>query len=165
MTAGARPADLPGSTDVASPADRSALAGPSPTFDGAYARRWAVAAAEAADERKGVDTVLIDVGDVLVVTDLFVITHGNNARQVRAITEGVEELLREAGGPSPVRIEGADDRQWVLLDYGAFVVHVFDAERRALYQLERLWGDCPVLDWRNAADGAVPVAGTALDRR
>ena len=51
--------------------------------DGANARRWAVAAAAAADERKGVDTVVIDVGDVLVVTDLFVITHGNNSRQVR----------------------------------------------------------------------------------
>ena len=119
-----------------------------------------MAAAAAADDRKGVDTVVMDVGDVLVVTDLFVITHGNNSRQVRSITEGVEELLKEAGGPSPLRVEGADDRQWVLLDYGPFVVHVFDAERRALYQLERLWGDCPVLDWRIAAREAVPVAAS-----
>ncbi|MCY4069407.1 MAG: ribosome silencing factor [Acidimicrobiaceae bacterium] len=115
--------------------------------DGAL--RWASAAAAAADERNGLDTVMIDVGDVLAVTDLFVITHGNNARQVRAIAEGVQELLKQAGGPSPARIEGADDRQWVLLDYGSFVVHVFDAERRELYQLERLWGDCPLLDWRS----------------
>ena len=122
-----------------------------------------MAAAAAADERKGVDTVVIDVGDVLVVTDLFVITHGNNARQVRSITEGVEEMVKEAGGPSPVRIEGADDRQWVLLDYGPFVVHVFDAERRSLYQLERLWGDCKILDWQTATDGPVPAADAALD--
>ena len=128
---------------------------PPAAHDGAYARHWAMAAAAAADERKGVDTVIIDVGDVLVVTDLFVITHGNNARQVRAIAEGVADSLKTAGGPSPLRIEGTDDRQWVLLDYGPFVVHVFDAERRTLYQLERLWGDCPLLDWSTAAVGAV----------
>ncbi len=122
------------------------------TGDGA--RRWAVAAALAADDRKGADTVVIDVGGVLAVTDYFVVTHGNNPRQVRAITEGVEEALRAAGGPSPRWIEGADDRQWVLLDFGAFVVHVFDAERRAFYRLERLWGDCPVVDWRPASASA-----------
>ena len=138
MTSGAHAAGLAGP---------AGSAGPPPVADGAYARHWAMAAAAAADERKGVDTVVIDVGDVLVVTDLFVITHGNNPRQVWAITEGVEEILRAAGGPSPLRIEGADDRQWVLIDYGPFVVHVFDAERRALYQLERLWGDCPVVEW------------------
>ena len=125
--------------------------------DGAGAQRWAVAAAAAADERKGVDTVVIDVGDVLVVTDLFVITHGNNARQVRAISEGVQENLKKAGGPSPVCIEGVEDRQWVLLDYGSFVVHIFDAERRALYQLERLWGDCGVVEWRPSAAETVRV--------
>lgn len=144
MTSGAHAAGLAGT---------AGLAGPPPAVDGDYARRWAAAAAAAADERKGVDTVVIDVGDVLVVTDMFVITHGNNARQVRAITEGIEEALKMAGGPSPRRVEGADDRQWVLLDFGPFVVHVFDAERRDLYQLERLWGDCPVFDWR-ASTGA-----------
>ena len=147
MTSGA---DAAGLTGPAGPGGRVPAA-----EDGAHAKRWAMAAAAAADERKGADTVIVDVGDVLVVTDLFVITHGNNARQVRAITEGVEESLRTAGGPSPLRVEGADDRQWVLLDYGPFVVHVFDAERRGLYQLERLWGDCPLLDWRAEAVGAV----------
>ena len=146
----ASPAESPVPADVASPAELAGSGGSSPAVDGAYARQWASAAAAAADERKGEDTVVIDVGDVLVVTDLFVITHGNNARQVRSITEGVEELVKQAGGPSPLRIEGADDRQWVLLDYGPFVVHVFDAERRALYQLERLWGDCPRLSWEPA---------------
>ena len=159
MRPGASPADLGDSASIASPADLGASAGSFPAVDGAYARRWAVAAAAAADERKGMDTVVIDVGDVLVVTDLFVITHGNNARQVRSITEGVEELVKEAGGPAPLRIEGADERQWVLLDYGPFVVHVFDTERRSLYQLERLWGDCPLLDWRTAVvPQAAPVA-------
>ena len=145
-------------TSAAGVAGPAGSAGPFPTAqDGAYARRWAMAAAAVADERKGVDTVVIDVGDVLVVTDLFVITHGNNSRQVRAIAEGVEDSLKAAGGPCPLRIEGVDDRQWVLLDYGPFVVHVFDAERRAFYQLERLWGDCPLLDWPTAAIGAAPA--------
>lgn len=163
MRAGDHPADSTGSAHLSSPAGPHAADGSPPALDGAYARRWAMAAAAAADERKGVDTVVIDVGDVLVVTDLFVITHGNNARQVRSISEGVEELVKGAGGPSPLRIEGADDRQWVLLDYGPFVVHVFDAERRTLYQLERLWGDCPPVDWRTVSGAVVPAAEAALD--
>ena len=174
MTPGAIPADSAVSAGIAKPLDSAASAGvvtssdlvvsggSSPAVDGSYARRWAFAAAAAADERKGADTVVIDVGDVLVVTDLFVITHGNNARQVRAISEGVEELVKQQGGPSPLRIEGTDDRQWVLLDYGPFVVHVFDAERRALYQLERLWGDCPLVDWRGVAGGAVAGGAVAV---
>lgn len=114
--------------------------------DSAESMRWALAAAAAADDKKGVDTLVIDVGDVISVTDAFVITHGANPRQVRAVVEGVEAGVKAAGGPALVRTEGADARQWVLLDYGCFVVHVFDAETRAFYQLERLWGDCPVVD-------------------
>jgi ribosome-associated protein len=104
---------------------------------------WAVLAARAADERLGVDTLLIDVGDVLAVTDYFIITNGENARQVRALVGDIEQKVAELGGPRPLRVEGLDTMQWVLLDYGAFVVHVFDAEMRAFYQLERLWGDRP----------------------
>ena len=126
--------------------------------------RWAVAAASAAEGKKGVDTTVIDVGDVLAVTDLFVITHGSSPRQVRAIAEAVEAHLKEIGGLSPVSVEGADIRQWILIDYGSFVVHVFDAERRVFYQLERLWRDCPVLDWRAAAAGqSLPRSRTGAD--
>ena len=109
--------------------------------------RWVLEAARAADDKKAVDTVVIDVGDVLAVTDHFVITNGTNPRQVRAIVEGVERDVKEAGGPAPIRIEGADSRQWVLLDYGSFVVHVFDSEMREFYSLERLWADRPRVDW------------------
>lgn len=118
--------------------------------DSAESIRWALAAAAAADDKKGIDTIVIDVGDVISVTDAFVITHGANPRQVRAVVEGVEAGMKAAGGPALVRTEGADARQWVLLDYGCFVVHVFDAETRAFYQLERLWGDCPTIDWQAA---------------
>lgn len=119
--------------------------------DSAESMRWALAAAAAADDKKGIDTLVIDVGDVISVTDAFVITHGANPRQVRAVVEGVEAGMKAAGGPALVRTEGADARQWVLLDYGCFVVHVFDAETRAFYQLERLWGDCPIIDWQAQA--------------
>jgi ribosome-associated protein len=99
----------------------------------------------------GVDTIVLDVGDVLAVTDLFVITNGTNARQVKAIVEEIERKVAEAGGPRPIRVEGLDTLEWVLLDYGAFVVHVFDAEQRAFYRLERLWGDRPRVEWKVAA--------------
>ena len=105
-------------------------------------------AARAADDKLGVDTLLIDVGPVLAVTEYFVITNGDNARQVRAIVDEVEKKVAEAGGPKPLRVEGLDALEWVLLDYGAFVVHVFNAEQRAFYKLERLWSDCPRLDYR-----------------
>jgi len=122
------------------------------------AKHWALAAAAVADHRKGAQTVVIAVGEVLVVTDYFVITHGANRRQVRAITEGVEEALRNAGGPRPLQVEGADDGQWVLMDYGSFVVHIFDTENRALYRLDHLWGDCPVLDWHPGPSAATSGA-------
>ncbi len=108
--------------------------------------RWALVAAAAADSKRGMDTIVIDVGDVIAVTDMFVITHGANPRQVRAIVECVEAGVATAGGPALIRTEGADSRQWVLLDYGSFVVHVFDAETRNFYQLERLWSDCRTVD-------------------
>lgn len=91
---------------------------------------------------------MIDVGDVLGVTDFFVITNGANKRQVKAIVDEVEQQIALAGGPRPLRVEGLDGLEWVLLDYGLFVVHVFDAEQRNFYSLERLWADRPRVEWR-----------------
>ena len=104
---------------------------------------WALVAARAADDKKGTDTVVLFVGDVLAITDAFVITSAPNTRQVRTIAEAVEEQVVRAGGPKPNRIEGLDDLRWVLLDYGSFVVHVFLQEARDYYELERLWSDVP----------------------
>ena len=94
---------------------------------------------------------VIDVGDVLAITDFFVITAGANDRQVRTIVEDVERVVAEHFGPGvkPRRIEGLDALHWVLMDYGSFVVHVFDEETRRYYDLERLWGDMPRLEWRS----------------
>jgi len=107
----------------------------------------AVVAARAADEKKGTDTLVLDVGRVLAITDAFVITSGTNPRQVRTIAEEVEAKVKEVGGPGPIRTEGLDDARWVLLDYGDFVVHVFLDEAREYYDLERLWSDATRVDW------------------
>ncbi|MEZ5243960.1 MAG: ribosome silencing factor [Acidimicrobiales bacterium] len=104
-------------------------------------------AAAAADDKKAADVVIIDVGDVFAVSDYFVITSGSNPRQVHAIVDAIEERLARDGGPSPVRVEGKEAREWVLMDYGSFVVHVFHQEQRDFYQLEKLWGDRPRLEW------------------
>lgn len=104
-------------------------------------------AAAAADDKKADETLIIDVGDVFAVSDYFVITSGSNPRQVNAIADAVEEEVKNAGGPGPVRVEGLDQPEWVLMDYGAFVVHVFQREQREFYQLERLWGDRPRVEW------------------
>ncbi|HIG24828.1 MAG TPA: ribosome silencing factor [Acidimicrobiia bacterium] len=114
-------------------------------------QRWAVQAARAADDKLGRDTVLIDVGDVMGVTDLFVVTSGGNRRQVRAIVDEIEEQLTILDGPQPRAVEGRgtdDEQTWILMDFGGFLVHVFDEQARAFYDLERLWSDRPTIDWR-----------------
>jgi ribosome-associated protein len=118
-------------------------------------RRWVEAAARAAAAKKGEETVVLEVGHVLAITDAFVITSGTNTRQVRTIAEEVEAKVKEAGGPSPLRIEGLDDGQWVLMDYGDFVVHVFLDETRRYYDLERLWSDAPRVEWDEGEGRAV----------
>lgn len=115
---------------------------------------WAIAAARAADDKQGRATLVLDVGDVLAITDHFVITSAGNTRQVATIAEEIEERVSAQGGPKPTRIEGLDDLHWVLLDYGSFVVHVFLEETRSYYELERLWSDVPRLEWRSAESEA-----------
>jgi ribosome-associated protein len=100
-----------------------------------------VTAARAAVDKKGEGTLILAVEPLLKITDAFVITSGTNARQVRTIAEEVEERVKAEGGPSPLRIEGLNDANWVLMDYGDFVVHVFLDEVRTFYDLERLWAD------------------------
>jgi ribosome-associated protein len=111
-------------------------------------QEWVVVAAHAAAGKTDEPTVVLEVGDVLAITGWFVITSGTNTRQVRTLAEEIEEKVVEAGGPKPLRVEGLDAAQWVLLDYGDFIVHVVLDEAREFYDLERLWRDVPTLDWR-----------------
>jgi len=114
-------------------------------------RQWARTAARAAWAKGGEETVVIEVGAVLAITDAFVITSGRNTRQVKTIAEEVEARLKADGGIAPLRVEGLGDSQWVLLDYGDLVVHVFLDETRAYYDLERLWSDAPRIAWEDEA--------------
>ena len=111
---------------------------------------WAAAAARAADAKTEAETVILSVGDLLAITDLFVLTSGPTARHVRALTDEIEQAVREQGGPKPKSIEGLDDLRWVLMDYGPFVVHVFLDEARRFYDLERLWKDAARVTWNSA---------------
>jgi len=106
-----------------------------------------------APSKKRTDPIVLAVGDVLSITDFFVIVSASNPRLVRTIAEEVEEQIRAAGGPNPLRVEGLDDLHWVLLDYGEFVVHVFLQETREYYELERLWSDVPTLEWEESTVG------------
>lgn len=111
------------------------------------ARRLAVAAARVADAGKGTDVRVLDVGEVLAVTSYFVIVGAPNRRLVRSLVDEIEMRCRELTGRSPLRTEGVREQQWVLLDYGDVVVHVFLDEIRAFYEIERLYRDVPVIDW------------------
>jgi ribosome-associated protein len=104
-------------------------------------------AAGAASAKTVEPTVVIEVGDLIAITEYFVISSGSNDRQVRAIAEEVERQVKDNGGSSPRAIEGLDDARWVLMDFGDFVVHVFSDEARRFYDLERLWSDAPRLAW------------------
>src|SRR4051812_20375537 len=119
-------------------------------------------AAQAASDKLATDIVLIDVSDRLAITDVFVIVSGSNERQVEAIVDEVEEKLRLAG-TKPLRREGRRDGRWVLLDYSDIVVHVQHAEERVFYALERLWRDCPLIDFDPMATAPTPVQVPRLD--
>jgi ribosome-associated protein len=110
-------------------------------------REWCGTAARACWEKGGDDTVILSVGKTLSITDAFVISSGTNPRQVRSMAEEVEEKIKQAGGPPPLRVEGLDDARWVLMDYGDFVVHLLLDEARDFYQLDRLWSDADRWEW------------------
>lgn len=116
----------------------------------ASARECALVAAKAADEKKATDIMVQDVHDLVSVTDFFVIATGANNRQVSAIIDEVEDQVRIQGHVKPINREGLTDGTWALLDYGDFVVHVFQPEARDYYRLEALWNDAPVIDLREA---------------
>jgi ribosome-associated protein len=110
------------------------------------ARELALVAANAAADKKASDVIVLDVSDQLVITDCFVIASAANERQVGAIVDNIEEKMREAG-TKPVRREGAREGRWVLLDFVDVVVHVQHTEERVFYGLERLWKDCPRIEF------------------
>ena len=110
-----------------------ATAQPSPELDDRI-----LTALQAAGDKKAMDLVVLDLREIASFTDFFVITSGSNERQVQAISDEVFEKLKKAGTPA-ARVEGYKTAEWILLDYGDFIVHVFADKARKFYDLERLW--------------------------
>lgn len=117
----------------------------------------AVTAARIADNEHGQDVLVFAVGDVIAIAEYFVVVSASNRRLVKTLVDRIEERAREATGRSPRRVEGASEQQWVLIDYGDVVVHVFLAEIREFYEIERLFTDVPKVDWR-PDESAAPAA-------
>ena len=111
-------------------------------MNGLESRDKAILAGEAASEKKAEGIVILEVGNLISITDYFVICSGNNERQVSTIVDEVFDKLKDAGH-KPYRREGEKEARWVLLDYLDVVVHVFHSEEREFYELERLWKDAP----------------------
>jgi ribosome-associated protein len=109
-----------------------------------------VTALAAAEDKKAVNPVVLDLQSVSNFTDYFLIVSGTNSRQVQAIADEIADRLKK-DGERAARIEGYNSAEWVLLDYGDFIVHVFEEKARGFYDLERLW--------RDAAKLVVPAGG------
>lgn len=105
-------------------------------------------AARAANDVKAMDIVAFDVSQPIAITDIFMVATGSNERQVLAIAEEAEKQLHLQKDLDPRSREGVQEAQWVLLDYGDFVIHIMHKQARAYYDLERLWKDCPQVDLR-----------------
>lgn len=101
---------------------------------------------EAGLEKKGEDIVVLDLRNLASFTDYFVILQGNSDRQNKAIYESIEQKLKQEN-LRPLSVEGKKNAEWILMDYGNFVVHVFSKEAREYYLLEKLWGDSPRLNY------------------
>jgi ribosome-associated protein len=98
-----------------------------------------------AEEKVGRDTVVLDVRELIDSYDALIVTSGRNDRHVRSIAEEVERLVELALDAKPIRVEGMTEGEWVALDYGDAIVHVFDDDTREYYDLEHLWNAAPAL--------------------
>lgn len=103
-------------------------------------KELAALAIKALEDKKAEDIRIIDISNVSVLADYFIIANGSNRSQIQALADHVEGQLGKAG--TPVRqIEGYDTANWILLDFGDIIIHIFDKENRLFYDLERIWRD------------------------
>ena len=104
------------------------------------AKEMAYTAVEALEDKKANDVRIIDIEKISTLADYFIIAGGTNRNQVQAMADAVEEMLGKAG-TEPKHIEGYGSANWILMDYGDIVIHIFDEENRLFYDLERIWRD------------------------
>ena len=102
-------------------------------------------AIEALEDKKAEDVKVIDISEVSVIADYFIIAGGTNPNQIRAMCDNVQEKLGRAGFECR-QIEGYNTANWVLMDFGDVIIHIFDRENRLLYDLERIWRDGKCID-------------------
>lgn len=121
------------------------------TLDTTESRGLALAAASAAADKKATNIRILDLGELLGITDFFVIVSALNVPHLGTVADEIELRLKQSGGRAPRRREGTKATGWVLLDYGDVVVHAFTAEQRAYYDLERLWSDAPTVPFDELA--------------
>ncbi len=105
-----------------------------------HSKEMAKIAFEALDEKKAEDIVLLEVSDITILADYFIIANGTNSSQVQALVDNVEDKLGKSG-VHPKRVEGVGNTNWILMDYGDIIVHIFSKEDRLFYDLERIWRD------------------------
>lgn len=109
-------------------------------------KETALLLAKALDSRKGVDIKVLETGDLTTLADYFVLCSGTSSTQIRALAEACEKAMKEQAGEDPHHVEGHRGGTWVLLDFSAVVVHIFNEEAREFYDLERLWSDATPVD-------------------
>lgn len=141
---------MPESATAAGPAVQE----PVETERSVRARELACLAAKVADDYRGADTVVLDLRAVTPIFDFFVISTGSSHRQMRSLAEEVNRVMKQQGSQSP-GMEGDVGSPWLLYDYGDIVLHVLSPEARKLYNLEELWADASLVDWK--AVNAAPV--------
>jgi ribosome-associated protein len=107
------------------------------------AKELVMQAAKAADDKQAADILILELAQLLVITDYFLICSGATDRQTRTIAEEVRKQVKEMSGRKPIRAAGEELGDWILLDYGDVVIHIFTQEMREYYQLERLWRGAP----------------------
>lgn len=106
----------------------------------------AIAAARTAADNRGQNIVLLDLREITPVFDYFVLVTGTSGRQLRAMSEEIDNVLEKQLGDKRLSVEGWQNSKWVLLDYGSVVIHMFDPEMRKYYDLENLWGAAKRVD-------------------
>jgi ribosome-associated protein len=119
----------------------------------ADSRELATLAARIASEKQADAILVLDVRELITITDYFVIASGASERQAKTVTEEIVKELKERG-VRPVREEGEPGTGWLLIDYVDFVVHVFRREEREYYRLENLWRDAPIVDWEQEPEAS-----------
>lgn len=132
-------------------AARPKTASPTLTERQQASRELACLAAQACEDLKGKETIVLDMTPVTPIVDFFIVTTATSGRQMRAIAEEVEQLMKSRGSRPRIGVEGRESETWILQDYGDLVLHVFSPEGRDLYDLEHLWADAPHVDWKSIA--------------